>query len=136
MIEIKKDFSPRELLLFGPLFALFVGLIGGLLIWKLGLHDVAYWMWGLSVPLIAVYYAVPGWRRSIYRGWLWSVFPIGWVVSHVIFALIFYLVFTPVGLLMRLFGYDPLRRRACPEASTYWIEKSPVSDPKSYFRQF
>src|SRR5262245_50897247 len=37
-------------------------------------------------------------------------YPIGWVVSHVVLALLFFGVFTPAGLLLRALGRDPMRR--------------------------
>ena len=59
------------------------------------------------------------------------------MVSHVVLALVYYLVFVPIGLLMRLFGYDPMKRGFDPEAATYWTARDPkASEPKRYFRQF
>jgi len=46
------------------------------------------------------------------------------------------LVFTPIGLTMRLFGWDPLERRFDPNASTYWVEHKPPASPSRYFQQF
>jgi hypothetical protein len=63
-------------------------------------------------------------------------YPIGWVVTHVIMALIFYLVVTPIGVIMRLTGRDPMERAFDRGAKTYW--KPRRSDPSSarYFRQY
>ncbi len=62
--------------------------------------------------------------------------PIGWVVSHVLLAAVFYGVVTPVGLVMRLIGRDPLQRRFDPDAETYWTRREPAADITRYFRQF
>jgi len=135
MIKVKKEFSQRDLLLFGPLFALFCGLLG----WLLFLHwfppVVTYVFWAAAAVVIGVYYAVPSWRRSIYLGWLYAVMPIGWVVSHLLLIVVYYLILTPCGLLMRLVGYDPLHRKFDPQATTYWIEREPAKDVQRYFRQ-
>jgi len=137
MIEVKKEFSDLELLLFGPIFALFTGLIGWLILmgW-FELYQTTYWLWAISALLIAVYYVVPAWRRPIFRTWLLSVFPMGWVVLHALLSILFYLLFTPMGLAMRLFGYDPMRRHLNPESQSYWIERPKARDPKDYLRQF
>ena len=37
----------------------------------------------------------------------------------------FAMVFVPIGLLLRLFGKDPLRLRLDPAAQSYWIEREP-----------
>ena len=74
--------------------------------------------------------------RPIFVGWMVVVFPIGWVVSKVILAVLFYGLFTPIGLLFRLLGRDPLARRRRRDLSTYWTPKALPDDPKRYLRQF
>ena len=61
--------------------------------------------------------------------------PIGIVVSHVILAALFYLLFTPVALFFRLIGRDLMHRRLDPSAETYWVRRKPVTDVKRYLRQ-
>ncbi len=63
------------------------------------------------------------------------VLPIGIVVSHVIVAALFYLLFTPVALFFRLIGRDLMHRRFEPSAETYWIERTQTTDVKRYLRQ-
>ena len=78
----------------------------------------------------------PGWIRPIYVGWMILAFPIGWTVSQVMLALMFYGLFTPIGLLFRLLGRDPLHRARRPGVESYWTPKPAPAGPKSYFRQF
>jgi len=54
---------------------------------------------------------------------------------YLLLVLVFFLVFAPVGLALRLLGKDPLQRRLQPEAETYWIPRRP-KDPKHIERQF
>jgi hypothetical protein len=61
---------------------------------------------------------------------------VGWVLSYVVLAAIFYVVFTAVGTLMRLLGYDPLARGIHRRASSYWVARAPVADVQRYFRQY
>jgi hypothetical protein len=56
-------------------------------------------------------------------------------LMYVLLAVIFLLVFTPVGIALRLLGKDPLDRKLDPGASSYWIERQP-KDPKRVERQF
>ena len=135
MIEIKKELSRTETAVMGLLLGLFFGLIGGLVHWRTEAHTVAYVLWVVGAVLVVLYYAVPGLRRPLYLGWMFAVFPIGWTVSHVILGVLYYLVITPVGLVMRLFGRDSMRLRLDPEAKTYWIERS-SEGKSSYFSQF
>jgi hypothetical protein len=52
------------------------------------------------------------------------------IVNPIVMGLMFYLAITPIGVLMRLLGKDPLKRRFDPAAATYWIQRQP-GDPKS-----
>ena len=47
------------------------------------------------------------------------------IVSPLALGILFFLVVTPTGLLMRLFGKDPLRLRFDPAATSYWIKRDP-----------
>ncbi len=136
LIALNKNPSRRELLVFGALFALFFGLIGGLIWWRFQAPTVAYVLWSVAAFITILFYAVRPIRKPIYLGWIHLAFPIGWVISHVAMALIYYLVFTPIGLIMRLFGHDPMERRLNRDAETYWTPHQPSGDPARYFRQF
>lgn len=78
----------------------------------------------------------PGFIRPIFVGMSVATFPIGWVMSKVLMAAVFYLVFTPVALFFRLIGRDPLERRLDPNRASYWTPKPQPSGPRSYFHQF
>ena len=62
--------------------------------------------------------------------------PIGFVVSHIVMAVMFYVILTPVGLVFRLIGRDPLQRRFDRQAASYWVPRERVTDPRRYYRQF
>ena len=136
MIEMKLSFSRKELLWFGPLFALFGGVIGGMVFWRFNAPLAAKWIWIMSGVVIGFYYLIPPLRKWIYRAWLGAFFPIGWIVSHLLLAVVFYLVVFPIGLLMRLLRYDALSRKFDPDRETYWIEREKKTDARKYFRQF
>ncbi|MHC4861812.1 MAG: SxtJ family membrane protein [Planctomycetota bacterium] len=136
MIDIKKDLGRTETLVMGLLLGLFFGLIGGLVYWRAEAFAAACILWSVGGALMLLYYAVPSLRRPLYLGWMYAVFPIGWTVSHIILGVLFYLLITPVGSVMRLFGRDTMCRRIDAEAGTYWVERKVVPKAASYFRQF
>ena len=74
--------------------------------------------------------------RPVYVGWMVLAFPIGWTVSQAMLAVMFYGLFTPIGLLFRLIGRDPLHRARRPDLETYWTPKPSPTDPRRYFKQF
>ncbi len=74
--------------------------------------------------------------RPIYVGWMRLAYPIGWVVSRLLLAGLFYGLFTPMALLFRVTGRDALCRRPQVGKTTYWSAKATAPDPARYLRQF
>jgi Saxitoxin biosynthesis operon protein SxtJ len=73
--------------------------------------------------------------RPVFTTALMLTAPIGWVVSRLLLAAIFFIVITPLALLFRLLGRDALSRRRNMNARTYWRKREPPSDPLSYLHQ-
>jgi len=78
----------------------------------------------------------PAGNRPLFVLMSLAAYPIGFVVSHLALAILFFAVLTPVGLLFRLLGRDPLSRRFEPEKRSYWVDLPKVSSHADYFRQF
>ena len=74
--------------------------------------------------------------RFIYVGWMVLAFPIGWTVSQVMLAIMFFGLFTPIGLVFRLIGRDPLQRTRPSGRESYWEPKPTPADLRRYFKQF
>ncbi len=136
VIEINRNPSRRELIVFGLLLFVFAGLLGGLFYFKLDAPTAARTIWLVLGAIVVLFFLVPPVRRPIYLGWIYASYPIGYVVSHVVLALIYYLVFAPIGLLLRALGKDPLSRAFDRSARSYWVEHDPHKDPRRYLRQF
>jgi len=136
MLDINWRPSTRELRQFAGLWLGVFGLFGGWMLYQNG--DAGHGRWvllaavGLGLPGLLV----PAIMRPIYVTWMVLAFPIGWTVSHLLLGFIFYGVITPVGLLVRLFGHDPMTRGFEPKAPSYWAEHRTGDDPASYLRQF
>lgn len=96
-------------------------------LWALGLAALF-----LSVALIAPQLLAP-------LNWLWTRFGLllHGVVNPIVMGLLFYVTVTPIGLMMRALGKDPLRLRFDREARSYWIERRPPGPaPESMRQQF
>jgi hypothetical protein len=61
--------------------------------------------------------------------------PIGWVVSRIVLAVLYYGAVTPFAVLFRLIGRDILNRRKQPNRASFWSERRATVDIRSYFRQ-
>ena len=136
LVEINKNPSERELKWFGLVLVAFCGMVSGLIYAKFRWPLASWIPLGAALAVAGVYYLVPAVRRPIYLGWMYAFLPVGIVVSFVLLAAIYFLVFTPIGLLMRLTGRERLPRRFNSAAMTYWIKRPPARPPDAYFRQF
>ena len=72
--------------------------------------------------------------QPVFVGWSVVAFPIGWTISTLTLGILFYAVFTPIGLAFRAAGRDALVLRRQPVTS-YWKPKVSARDPREYFRQ-
>ena len=79
---------------------------------------------GIGGALVVLGLTAPVVLKPVYRVWMALAVVMGFIMTRVILSVVYYLVMTPIGLAMRLFGKDPMHRRIDPEASSYWIEKS------------
>lgn len=128
--------SDRTLRQFAGLWIVF---FAGLGLWQLlGRQRLAA---GLALEILA--FAVgpvglvrPRWLRPVFVGWMVLAFPIGWLVSHLMLAVLYYGIFTPLGLAFRLAGRDALALRPRPDQESYWSPKPAPEDVRRYFRQF
>lgn len=135
MMEINWNPSRKELRQFGYLCLLF---FGGLAAWRWWGHGLTLGVELLAAAAVAggVLGAVaPQALKWVFVGWIVAVFPIGWTVSHLLLGSIYFLVLTPIGLLLRALGHDPMNRTFDRSARSYWTthEQAPVA---RYFRQF
>jgi len=70
------------------------------------------------------------------RAWMAFAEVLSFVTTRIILAFVFFGIVTPIGLVKRLFGWDPLHRRA-PAEDSYWRPYSERQrDPRHYERMF
>jgi hypothetical protein len=77
---------------------------------------------GLATALILAGLVIPGWLGPVYRGWMGFAHLISKVTTPIFLAIVYFLVIAPIGLLMRLFGKNPLRHQ--PEQGSLWLSRS------------
>ena len=77
------------------------------------------------------------WPRALVgpnRLWMKLAEAMSFVMTHIILALVFFLIVLPIGVVKRMMGWDPLRRRAKPAAS-YWQPYSPRQRDKRHYEK-
>lgn len=120
---------------FGLVFAAVFLIVGGLPLLHAG--AARWWAIGVSAAFAVVALALPSILAVPNRLWMQLGLLLAKVVSPIALGILFYLVFTPVGFLMRLSGKDPMRLKLEPEATSYWIKREPPGPPpQSMTNQF
>lgn len=74
--------------------------------------------------------------QPVFVGWMVVAFPIGWLVSQCMMLLMFYVILTPVALLLRLQNRDQLGLKPGADTESYWVPADKPKDAGSYFRQY
>lgn len=74
--------------------------------------------------------------RMIYVSLMVATLPIGFVVSFILLAAFYFLLLTPLALVFRLIGRDPLHRKFDSAANSYWVARRPPEGLDRYFQQF
>lgn len=98
---------------------------------------VRWWSVGVSAAFAVVAFTVPSILALPNRLWMKFGLLLAKIVSPIALGILFFLVFTPIGLLMRLAGKDPMRLKADPNAKSYWIDREPPGPPpQSMTNQF
>ena len=77
------------------------------------------WPWLLAALLVLPGLVAPRLLNPVYKMWMRFGLAMNRIVTPVIMGAVFYLMFFPVGLLMRVFGRDPMQRKADPARESY-----------------
>ncbi|MGH7483259.1 MAG: SxtJ family membrane protein [Longimicrobiales bacterium] len=144
LIEPNWNPDARELRTFGWVWLAGFGAFGALAAWRTGAFaGDGTWtptlvLWTIAIVVATIALIRPTAARPIYRAWMALTLPIGYAVSYIVLGAIFYLVFTPTALLMRLIGRDALKRTIERDAVSYWEDRTADARPdiERYFRQY
>ena len=112
----------QELRKFGLVFGAIVAVLFGLFLpW---VFDFAWPVWPWIVSGISCSWALvhPDSLIFIYRIWMKFGHVMGWINTRIILGIMFYVIFFPAGVLMRLVAKDPMARKLDAETKSYRIE--------------
>jgi len=92
---------------------------------------------GIGAPLVILGAVLPSLLQPLNFVWMKLGLLLGIIVTPILMFVIFILMFTPYGLVMRARGYDPLRLRKDDAEASYWVERDPPGpDPAMMAEQF
>jgi hypothetical protein len=113
---------------FGLTFVVVFAIIAAWQAWA-GRAGIAYTFSGLSIAILIAALARPTLLHGLNRAWMRFGALLHKVVNPLVLGGIYFLVFTPVALGMRLAGRDALRRKLDAKAKSYWIDRDPPGPP-------
>ncbi len=124
--------SKKDLKKFGLTLGFFLSFLGSVFLWR-G-RDYYLYLFMLSSAFLLVGYFSPILLKPIQKIWMAMALLMSWVMTRVILSLLFYLVITPLGFIMRLSGKNLLDPEA-RDQTTYWQDHA-SRDKSSYENQF
>ena len=101
-----------------------------------GHHEAGLVLGALAVFIGGLGLIIPPAVRWLFVSWMVLAFPVGWAISQIMLALMFYGLITPIGLLFRLKGRDLLARKPAANRPSFWMPKQTPEDVRSYSRQY
>lgn len=93
-------------------------------------------LFAFSAAFLGAGFLFPSAVKPLYRFWMTLGLVLGWVMTSLLLLLIFYLVLTPMGLILRLCGVVFLNTRWEQSKETCWIRKNGVLDRTRSEKQF
>ena len=108
-------------------------LIGGWNVYRSRL-SLALVLSSIGILLILTGMFVPVAARAFHRFWMGIAGILGYINSRILLGLLYYLLFTPYGLILRMVGRDPLDRRG-PARESYWTKREYTRQSKQQFER-
>ncbi|MFC1773012.1 SxtJ family membrane protein [Pseudomonadota bacterium] len=98
-----------------------IALFGILIPWLFSLN-FPLWPWILGGVLSTWALLAPATLKPVYTGWMRFGLIMNWINTRLILGIMFYGMFLPIGMLMRLMGKDPMHRTLDSETESYRVE--------------
>ncbi len=120
---------------FGLILALGMIAIFGLLFPLLKDNPLPMWPYTFGTVLLVPTIIRPQWLKVLYGPWMKIGHCLGWVNTRIILGVIFFGLITPMAIVMRLLGKDPMCRTFSKNATTYRkisIQQSPSHMEKPF----
>lgn len=117
--------------------------------WAVILTVIALRLWikqgpGISTIVLLttalLFFGASAWRiqflKPVYKIWMAFGHKASFILSTIILSVLFYAVFSLMGLILRFIRKDLLNRSIQPELNSYWLTKSSPADKEGFKRQF
>ena len=106
---MKEIISKKQLKEFSFVFGLGLPIVVGIIIPFISGHAFRTWTFLVGIFTLIIGFFNPRLLLYPYKTWMWFGHVLGWLNSRIILGLVFLIVLQPIALIMKFFGYDPLR---------------------------
>jgi len=110
---------------FGLILATIIGVLAAIYFFRTGLLSIM--ALGIVLIFIGASYLFLMLIKIIYYPWMVIANSLGFLIMHVLLIILFYFILTPIGLIRRIIGKDPLARES--DLESYWIKKDQSNLP-------
>jgi polyferredoxin len=131
--EIPTDI--KTLRKFGTTMGIFFVLVAAFVFWRKKEEAVIYTFAALSVFFLFFAAVVPAWLKPIQKVWMTLALLMGWVMTRVLLAVLFYGILTPIAAITRIMKKNFLDLKVEKKAPTYW-KTHPARTRETYEQQF
>lgn len=95
-----------------------------------------FWIsWTISAVFYAAGAARPQWLGLAFGAWMGLARVLSWINTRILLIVIFYGIMTPAGIIMKLFGFDPLERKFEKSRQSYWHQKQKKAFSRSDYER-
>lgn len=121
MLKNKEQISGKDLRVFGFTIGSITALLFGLALPFIFDRTIPLWPWIIGGLFIIAGGLFPKSLRYIHNIWMKIGSILGWINTRIILGLIFFLVMTPIGLILSMTARDAMSRKIDHSQATYRI---------------
>jgi hypothetical protein len=121
---VKDEITNKQLRSFGFTVGGIFALIG---FWPLVVRaeDPRWWALVIAAGLLIPAVVFPRSLVWVHKGWMAIGHVLGWINTRIILGMIFYVIVTPIGIIRRWLGKDPMGRNLRPDLDSYRVIRKP-----------
>ena len=108
---MKDSIAKKQLREFGILVGFLFPILIGWILPSITGHGFRTWTLWVGSPSLILGLTAPHLLHYPYKSWMALGHILGWINSRIILGLVFIFVLQPIAIIMRLFSYDPLRKK-------------------------
>ncbi len=126
--------SDKSLREFGLVTGGMLTLVFGLLLpWIWNADSWPIWPWIVAAILSLIALTMPHILQPVYHWWMKLAHILGWINTRILLSIVFFVIFLPVGIILRLLGKDPMARKLDQDLNSYRVESK--SPPKNHMER-